>query len=595
MLKLGQRIKFDDKITRCEKQGAGDAPAARWIHALLGLVYFALVACNTTAPSLPPSITPSSTPTPVSSRQSPISNLRVGWAYEAYPEASFEKMRDDFALMRANGANAVWLGHNNPGQVNAQKVEPGMSYAVYAALQNENDALYDDARAMADALKRALDAARATKMQVTLPIGYQIQMGDAWNEKYPGDLRLTFDGQRLNFFHSGYTASPYSPQYRADITRYYEWIQREFVEPYQDVIVMLSLADEPMGGDYSIHAKNEFARRYGKTMDALSQNEMWKIGEFQSSVIADYATWSANEWRRINPQLRTTMSFHGGETARRVWGLPDIEKLFSQTPENFIVTFDAYLHDDLATKPATNDEAAQLKLFLNTIGNYSRIYKKPIALWGGVNAWGLAQESDAPLEISDAVTNLLLLYDLPTRAGGEVWGIFAWNYNVKQQGLENYTRPTTYDVSAMQIAVERAFPLLRTRQTEPVAPNIAIIVSPRAMYNALAETHASDRPPAWFDTTPFAHALADRNAILVSSNKTLHGAQDVSYFIVAAQVADLDDAMLNFLRGQFDEGKIILTSDALLAQRLDVPSEKWNEGLKQFPNNGETLYIFSAE
>jgi len=56
-------------------------------------------------------------------------------------------MRDDFAMMRANGANAIWLGHNNPGQVDAQKVEPGMSYAVYAALQNKNDALYDDARA----------------------------------------------------------------------------------------------------------------------------------------------------------------------------------------------------------------------------------------------------------------------------------------------------------------------------------------------------------------------------------------------------------------------------------------------------------------
>ncbi|OQY87166.1 MAG: hypothetical protein B6D41_12200 [Chloroflexi bacterium UTCFX4] len=595
MLKLGQRIKFDDKITRCEKQGAGDAPAARWIHALLGLVYFALVACNTTAPSLPPSITPSSTLTPVSSHQSPISNLRVGWAYEAYPDASFEKMRDDFAMMRANGANAVWLGHNNPGQVNADKVEPGISYAVYAALQNKNDALHADARAMADAVKRALDAARATKMQVVLPIGYQIQMGDAWNEKYPNDLRLTFEGTPLNLYHSGYTASPYSSQYRADITRYYEWVEREFVEPYRDVIVMLSLADEPMGGDYSVAAKNTFAERYGKTMDALSQNEMWKIGEFESGVIADYATWSANEWARINPQLPTTMSFHGGETARRVWGLPDIEKLFSQTPDNFIVTFDAYLHDDLATKPATPDQAAQLKLFLTTIGNYSRVYEKPIALWGGVNAWGLAQESDAPLGISDAVTNLLLLYDLPARVGGKVWGIFAWNYNVKQQGLENYSRPTTYDLRAMQIAVERAFPVLRTRQVQPQPPDIAIVVSQRALYEALEESRAADTPPNWFDATPFARALADRNAIFVSSDKTVNEAREALYFIVAAQAADLDDEMLDFLRAQFDEGKIILTSDALLAQRWNVPNERWEEGLNRLPNNGETLYIFDVE
>jgi len=142
---------------------------------------------------------------------------------------------------------------------------------------------------MADALKRALDAARENNLQVILPIGYQIQMGDAWNRAHPDDLRLTFDGNLLTLYNSGPTASPYSPQYRADITRYYEWIQRAFVEPYRDVIVMLSLADEPMGGDYAEHAKNEFARRYGKTMDGLSQNEIWKIGEFESGVIADYA------------------------------------------------------------------------------------------------------------------------------------------------------------------------------------------------------------------------------------------------------------------------------------------------------------------
>ncbi len=558
-----------------------------------------LVACNSTSFSL---TSPSPTPTPISSLQSPVlglqslvSTLRVGWAYEAYPESSFEKMRDDFATMRANGANAVWLGHNNPGQVDVEKVEPGMSYAVYAALQNENDVLYHDARAMADAVQRALDAARATKLQVILPIGYQIQMGDAWNAKYPNDLRLTFDGSRLNFYHSGYTASPYSPQYRADIIKYYEWIQTEYVKPYRDVIVMVSLADEPMGGDYSEHAKNEFARRYGKPMDALSQDEMWKLGEFQSGVIVDYAAWSANEWKQLNPQLPVTMSFHGGDTARRVWGLPDIEKLFSQTPDNFIVTFDAYLHDDLAAKPATPDEAAQLKLFLSTLGFYSLVYNKPIALWGGVNAWGLAQESSAPLELADAVTNLLLLYDLPERAVGNVWGIFAWNYNVKQQGLENYTRPTTYAVSAMQIAVERAFPLLRTREVEPRAREIAIVTAPRAMYNALANSKASDSPPEWFDTTPFARAFANRNATIVSSAKSLQRARPASYFVVAARAADLDPDSLAFLRARFDDGKIILTNDAGLAEEWNVPAQRWEEGLTHLPSASGIIYIFEPE
>ena len=560
------------------------------------VLLFVIVACNSISPSLPLSVTPSPSPTPISSLQSRISNLRVGWAYEAYPEASFEKMRDDFSMMRANGANAVWLGHNNPGQVDATKVEPGMSYAVYAALQNENDALYQDARAMADAIKRALDAARETKLQVIFPVGYQIQMGDAWNQAHPNDLRMTFEGQPLNHYNSGYTASPYSPQYRADISRYYEWIEREYVEPYQDVIVMLSLADEPMGGDYSAHAKNEFARRYGKTMDALAQNETWKIGEFQAGVIADYAAWSANEWKRVNSQLLTTMSFHGGDTARRVWGLPEIEKLFSQTPKNFIITFDAYLHDDLATKPATSDEAAQLKLFLTTIGRYSGIYKKPIALWGGVNAWGLAQESSSPLDIADAVTNLLLLYDLPTRAGGDVWGVFAWNYNVKQQGLENYTRPTTYEAHQMQIAVERAFPLLRTREkfSPPYLHEIALVVAPRTLYNALAKTHAADIPPNWFDATRYARVFGDRWAVFVSSPQSLEAALNASHFIVTSPANDLDPETLKFLRERFAEGLVIM-GDESLAQALNAPSAVWTEGLSRLPQFGGTLYLVSEK
>src|SRR5690606_1698501 len=108
------------------------------------------------------------------------------------------------------------------------------------------------------------------------------------------------------------------------------------VSPYTDVITMLSLADEPMGGDYSEPAQMEFEARYGIAMQDLSAAERWKIGEFQSGVIADYASWSADEWHRINPDILTTMSFHGGETARRVWGLPDIERLFADTPDNFI-------------------------------------------------------------------------------------------------------------------------------------------------------------------------------------------------------------------------------------------------------------------
>lgn len=557
-----------------------------------------LVACQSAVPPLPPT-PPGPAPTPISIRDGfyrpnpPISNLRVGWAYEAYPEASFEKMRSDMARMRANGANAIWLGHNNPGNVDATKVEPGLSYAVYAALQDDHDPLNEDAHAMSDAVKRALDAARETGFKVILPIGYQIQMGEAWNLAHPDDLRVTFDGAPLNLYNSGYTASPYSPQYRADITRYYEWVQNEWVEPYADVLSMLSLADEPMGGDYSPAAKQEFARRYGKHMDKLDAPEQWRVGEFQAGVIADYATWSANEWQRINPRILTTMSFHGGETARRVWGLPDVERLFAQAPDNFIVSFDAYLHDDIAAKPATRDEAAQLKLFLTTIGYYSRVYNKPIALWGGVNAWGLAQESSAPLGIPDAVTNMLLLNDLPTRMGGTVWGIFAWNYNVKQQGLENYARPTTYDLRAIEIAVNRTFPLLRTRRVERSDPYIAIWLSPRELWDALAETRAADVPPPWFDATPNARTFAGYNAIFVTSAPSLQSVRDVPYLVVPRQNKTLSESDMQFLRARIAAGQMVLVTENV-ARALGVDAQIWQAGLSELPTEGGA-YIFNTK
>lgn len=567
-----------------------------------------LFACSSTAPSPSPSIAPSSTTARSASasvtgtgsaneRLILQSSLRAGWAYEAYPEASFDKMRGDFARMRAGGANAVWIGHNNPGEVNANKVEPGMSYAVFAALQDPSDPLYTDARAMADAVKRALDAARAAGIQVILPIGYQIQMGTAWNRKNPNELRVTFGGQPLNFYHSGFTASPYSEQYRADIARYYRWIRSDWLEPYRDVIVMLSLADEPMGGDYSASAQVEFARRYGKRMDNLAPEERWQLGEFQSGVIADYATWSANAWAQLDPNILTTMSFHGGDTARRVWGLPDFEKLFSQTPKNFVVTFDAYLHDDLASKPATPDEAAQLKLFLGTIGSYSKLYAKPIALWGGVNAWGLAQESPSPLGVPDAVTNLLLLYDLPTRMGGNVWGIFAWNYNVKGQGLENYARPTTYDATAMEIAVSRAFPQLRARPAAApqLSPQAVVVVPARAMYEALARSRNADHPPAWFDATPYARALADRGAVIAVAPSTLSLLTDARSYILAGSSSDLDTNTKEFLRARLLAGANIFALSPSLAQEWNIPAERWVGGLGEPAGGVGTFYIFNFE
>lgn len=557
------------------------------------IVLLPLAACQTLTPTPPP--TSPAPPTQSNNLQSPISkslnSLRVGWAYEAYPEASFAAMRADMERMAAAGANAIWIGHNNPGEVDANKIELGLSYAVFEALQDEDDPRHADAVAMANAVRRALDAARAARLQVILPVGYQIQMGSVWNEKHPDDLRRRADGSLLELYDSGYTASPYSESYRADISRYYEWIQREWVAPYREVIVMLSLADEPMGGDYSASARMEFAKRCGKPIKELRANERWQLGEFQAGVIVDYAVWSASEWKSINPGLLITMSFHGGETARRVWGLPDLERLFAETPDNFILTFDAYLHDDLASKPATADEAAQLKLLLSTLGHYSRVYQKPIALWGGANAWGLAQESTAPRDIPDAVTNLLLLYDLPRRAGGDVWGIFAWNYNVKRQGLYNYDLPTTYEPEALETAVNRTFPLLRSRHSDVTSvPEIAIYVPPRRLYDALARSQAAGEPPPWFDTTPYARAFADRQAVLTTTAHSLQSLADARWLIVVGSASELDPAVLELIRPRQDKGQIVIAEESL-ASTLGTASQAWTQGLTQLPEAGKAIYV----
>ena len=47
-----------------------------------------------------------------------------GWAVDAYPEDSAGEMEATVRRMAESGANVVWIGHNNPGVVDPDKVEP---------------------------------------------------------------------------------------------------------------------------------------------------------------------------------------------------------------------------------------------------------------------------------------------------------------------------------------------------------------------------------------------------------------------------------------------------------------------------------------
>ncbi|MFN2183727.1 MAG: hypothetical protein ACK2UU_07040, partial [Anaerolineae bacterium] len=186
-------------------------------------------------------------------RAAPAPDRYAGWAVEAYPEDSARQMEATVRRLVDNGANVVWIGHNNPGVVDPDKVEPGLSYAVYEAFTDPADPRHGAAAAVVEAQHRMLLACRKAGVKAVLPVGYQIQMGRVWNENHPADLRLDAAGQPLDIYGGGVSATFYAPNYRRDIEAYYRWVEAEFVQPYADRLLMLNLADEPIGGDYSAH------------------------------------------------------------------------------------------------------------------------------------------------------------------------------------------------------------------------------------------------------------------------------------------------------------------------------------------------------
>ncbi|MBN1659285.1 MAG: hypothetical protein JXA93_12845 [Anaerolineae bacterium] len=405
----------------------------------------------------------------------------AGWAVEAYPEASAAEMEATVQRMVAHGANVVWIGHNNPGIVDAQKVEPGLSYAVYEAYIDPADGRHDDAVAIVEAQHRMLAACRAAGVPAVLPVGYQIQMGRRWNVAHPEAVRRDAQGEPLDIYGGGVSASFYAPAYRADIERYYRWIEAEFARPYADVLLMLNLADEPIGGDYSAHAGAEFRRRHGFGFDQVGTDPARQrlLGEFQSRYMVEYAAYSARLWQEIHPGLAVTMSFDGAQ-ARQTFTMPDVEALFRDTPDNFVVTFDAYPRDGLPNVALDDDNLVGLFLLARSAGLYSARYGKPIWLWAAANSWGLSQASVDPGTVSDAVANGIYLSLLVGQAGGHLQGIAYWNYNVKEQGLYNDTHDVAYDVETMFAQVSAALPLLRRLMVATASPVDVLVLAPPA-------------------------------------------------------------------------------------------------------------------
>ncbi len=449
-----------------------------------------------------------------------------GWAADAHPEMTSDELRSMVKRMKDHGANYLWIGHNNPGEVGLDKWEPALSYAVYESFIDPTSPLRDTAKAMLDAQFRLLDACREHGMPVVFPIGYQIQMGRLWNERNPSELRRD---QSVNIIDwGGVSASFYSEIYREDISTFYRWTANTIIEPYRDIILMVNLADEPFGGDYSPVAEKAFKTRWGFGFDEVGNDPERQrlLGAFQSDYIVEYARWSAEAWGAVCPDVPCTMTFCGWH-GRLGNTFPTVPKLFMDTPDNFHITFDAYPRDGLPSNAIAETDMTSLIAFLRQIGRLSGQFEKPLWLWSTGNSWGLGQDSEDKADIADAIANQLHLAMVPVDAGARLAGIAVWNYNVKNQGLYLDTNPIVYNPDDMFRKVSATFPMVReiAANGKPSLTEVLLGVSIGYEY----EIAGKER---WlFDSKIYDYEIISvlaKNDVKFSISSIIDGADDIS-------------------------------------------------------------------
>lgn len=414
-------------------------------------------------------------------RAAPAGTAFTGWVMDAYPDLASSDFVTAFSQMKQAGANLVWLGHNNPVGVDPNAREVGLSYAVYAAAINPSDPHYTAAQNIIAAQQRALDAARSVGLRLVLPVGYQTQMGADWNTAHQDSLRRGPEGAILNF--GGESASPYDGQFRADMARYDQWIEQQFVAPYRDVVLMVMISNEPTGFDYSSAADATFTNRYHYRFEDVGTNLLreTQLGAFQAHVMDDYAIWAAQQWQSIDPTLTVTLTFDGSP-ARNNQQAPALEDLFRDTPSNFQPAWDTQIRNGPPTSSLNDSDVTSLGALLGTLAHFSAKYHRPYWLWSSGNSWGLSQGSSDPSNISDAIANLHMLADLSRQGGGLLRGIAIWAYNVRGQGLHNDAYSPVYDPVVLFTRLTAALPGIRHILEGPDGPGAeALVLAPNAM------------------------------------------------------------------------------------------------------------------
>lgn len=447
---------------------------------------------------------------------------KVGWAYTAFPRVSREQMIEDMKRMKSLGMNVVYISHANPGNINPDGDEPGLNPALYFSIRDK-EVSSSDAQLIYQAIIDALEASKIVGLDVVLPVGYQIQMGETWSIDNPQHLRLNKNGERLYNWATTNTASPYSPRYLADIKEYYQWVNDNFVSKYPN-IVAINLADEPMGSDFSQWAKDEFKLRYNIGFDSAS-SEM--KGEFISGVIADYATSMANLWKEINPQVWTMMTFH---IQREQPWVPNMEFLFQRTPTNFLVSADTHLHDALPNLPLTESEIDHLYGMVRTLSYLSKVYNKKLMLWTSANAWGLTYKGG----IKEAERNLQIIQDASRQGGGKVAMIMAWGWNIKNQGVYRCEGHCSFDPEEMIRTVSSKLSSVRDGLSDQKSssPSKVIYLSSLELNRMIGEERVDHLASPYIDLNR--HNLASENIVYLSDGLALRKAKESGAKIINA-------------------------------------------------------------
>ena len=371
---------------------------------------------------------------------------------DAYPGDSEPTLKAEMRRQVRTGANVVWLGHNNPGEVGDGKNEPGLSYAVWAAYPRRNNA-NDTPRPIgygAGGSSGHWTRHASLGVRVVLPVGYQIQMGAAWNLAHPTGsapgCRWRPVRPRQQQHQRLLLRAPATARHRQPTT---VGSRRPSCAPMPRTILMLNLADEPAGRRLLHWADRVFraAHGYGLRQAGTDPARQEAVGRFESEYIANYAAWSARQWLAIDPAITVTHLLRRRLFALHARGAEPGGHL-PLAAANFVVTFDAYPRDGLYNTPLRERDLIALFSLVRTLGYYSALYHRPLWLWSAANSWGLNEASTDPGNIADAVANGIYLAQLARQTGGDLQGIAVWNYNIQGQGLYNDTHHTAYSPDA---------------------------------------------------------------------------------------------------------------------------------------------------